>query len=101
MKTPHIPVRSIDLSTPGAFFKTRAPKRNETRFVSKLRPSLLCDEDIKPKRVRTPKEKIEREIKQFSGKTNKDGSFSIPRRENGKFAAPLVFDASLMAKLSK
>lgn len=102
MKTPHIPVRSVDLSTPGAFYTTRAPRRGETRFISKRRPSLLCDEDVfKPKKATVPKDKVKREIKEFSGKINKDGSFSMRHRENGKFAKPLVFDASLMAKLSR
>lgn len=100
MKTPHLKLRSIDLSVPGRFYKTRAPKKGETRFISKGRRSLLCDEDIEKPRFKSAKIKVSLpEQKPFQGRENKDGSFSMTRRVNGKFATPIIFDASLMAKL--
>lgn len=99
MKTPHIPLRSPDLTLPSNTFTTRAPQKGYSRFVSRGRRA-ACDTDIKVKRVKKTFAPKEVESKEFKGKTLKDGSFMIQQRKNGKFAAPLVFDSSLMAKLA-
>lgn len=98
LKAPQTPVRSPDLLAPANVFTTRAPKDGESRFVSKGRRSMF-DSDIPAKRVRVKKEVVKHEPKEYKGQEKKDGSFLMTRRVNGKFAAPLVFDASLMAKL--
>lgn len=98
MKTPHIPLRSPDLTLPSNTFTTRAPQKGYSRFVSRGRRA-ACDTDIKV--ARTPKTFIPKKVenKEFKGRVLKDGSFMMPQRKDGKFSTPLVFDASLMAKL--
>jgi hypothetical protein len=98
MKTPHIPLRSPDLTLPSNTFRAYAPKKGYSRFVSRGRRA-ACDTDIKVKRVKKTFVPQKVESKEFKGRTLKDGSFMIQRREGGKFSTPLTFDASLMAKL--
>lgn len=98
MKTPHIPLRSPDLSAPANVFKAHAPKKGYSRFISKGRRA-ACDTDIPVKRVKKVFVPKEREEKVFDGKTLKDGSFSQTRREKGRYIAPLVYDKTLVNKL--
>ena len=98
MKTPHIPLRSPDLTLPSNTFRAYAPKKGYSRFVSRGRRA-ACDTDIKVARVQKTFVPKEVESKEFKGRTLKDGSFMMPQRKDGKFSTPLIFDASLMAKL--
>lgn len=102
IKAPQTPLRSPDISMPLGQAKAHAPKKGESRFVSKGRRSMF-DTDIPVKAIKKAKpqkESVASRITEVKGKTLKDGAFQMTRRANGKFIAPLVFDASLMAKLN-
>ena len=97
MKTPHIPVRSPDITAPKSLFKTRAPRRGESGFISKCRNSFLDvgHDHGKEARVVTDKTPLI-----YEGRQAADGGYVQTRRVNGRFTTPLVYDKSLMEKLN-
>lgn len=94
--SPHTPLRSPDMVSPKAFYKTRAPKRGETGFMSKGRRSFLDIDPNAPDKGRTVTDFSPRpvEVQEL-----KNGGLKQVRRNNGRFTQPLVYDASLAAKL--
>lgn len=113
MKTPHTPLRSPDLSLPCANSPCHAPKDGESPFISKgrrtwhdgdikeyLAPKKTSFKSIEKARAKHKKvQPISLTKTEVKGKVLADGSFQMPTRKNGKFGKPIVFSASLMAKL--